>query len=284
MRTLSPKPTRIILAVLLAGLASVACSLLQFPAPAGTSNTPVALAATQAGAPAGQATPAPTSSNQDDILRPGPLDHLLALHSVQINLDISRPDGSSRSMQISTDKTGNMDIKINQSNPAFDADLPQEIDPKTLNIASELLVVGGKAYLHSGEDLDWMDHPMDDNNYPQTLAQELHGMDGPSLWLDILPDGSIQPAGQDTVGGFAVDKYVVNGKVEGQVISGTLWEEPQSDALIQVELHVPGALLSAPDQPQPGELMIMLKAQKADVPLVVLPPAPSPTPTPTTTP
>ena len=44
MRTLSPKPTRIILAVLLAGLASVACSLLQFPAPAGTSNTPVALA------------------------------------------------------------------------------------------------------------------------------------------------------------------------------------------------------------------------------------------------
>jgi hypothetical protein len=280
MRTLSLKPTRIILAVLLVGLASVACSLLQFPAPAGTSNTPAALATTQPGAPAGQATPAPAGS-QDDFLRPGPLDHLLALHSVQINLDISRPDGSSRSMQISTDKTGNMDIHLVENNPAFTADLPKEIDPKTLNIASELLVVGGKAYLHSGEDLDWMEHPLDDNNYPQTLAQELHGMDGPSLWLDILPDGSIQPAGQDSVGGFAVDKYVVNGKVEGQVISGTLWEEPQSDALIQAELHVPGALLSAPDQPQLGELIIVLKAQKADVPTISLPAAPAATATPT---
>ena len=266
MRPIPPKATRITLAALLAVLASLACALPQLPA-------------AKAGAPAGQTTPAPAGS-QDDILRPGPLDHLLALHSVQINLDISRPDGSSRSMLITTDKSGNMAIKLNESDPADAADLPQEVDRKLLKTGSELLVVGGKSYLHSGVDTDWMEHPMDDA-YPESLAQELHGMDGPSLWLDILPEGSIQAAGQETVGGFAADKYTVNGKVQNQVISGTLWEEPQSDALVQAELHVPGALLSDPAQPEKGELKIMLKAQKADVPAIVLPPAPPPTAVPT---
>jgi hypothetical protein len=284
MRPFSSQPTRITLVVLMAVLASLACALPMFPAASSVNNnTPAApQPAAKAGTPAGQERTVPAGS-QDDFLRPGPLDHLLALHSVQINLDISRPDGTSRSMQITTDKSGNMDIKLNQNNPADAADLPKEVGSKTPNTASELLVVGGKSYLHSGKDPDWMEHPMDDA-YPQTLAQELHGMDGPGLWLDILPDGSIQPAGQENVGGFVTDKYTVNGKVEGQVISGTLWEEPQSDALVQAELHVPGALLSPPDQPQPGELKIMLKAQKADVPAVVLPPAPPPTATPTTAP
>ncbi|MDR3575698.1 MAG: hypothetical protein P4L50_17700 [Anaerolineaceae bacterium] len=283
MSPFPPKPTRITLVVFLIGLASLACALPQLPSATDTSNTPAApQPSAKTGAPAGQETPAPADS-QDDILRPGPLDHLLTLHSVQINLDISRPDGSSRSMQIAADKTGNMDIKLNQNNPADAADLPKEVGSITPNTASELLVVDGKSYLHSGKDPDWMEHPLD-GDYPQTLAQELHGMDGPGLWLDILPDGSIQAAGQESVGGFAADKYTVNGKVDNQVISGTLWEEPQSDALVQAELHVPGALLSPPDQPQPGELKITLKAQKVDVPLVTLPPAPPPTAVPTTAP
>jgi hypothetical protein len=206
----------------------------------------------------------------------------LALHSVQIDLGITRPDGSSRSIQISTDKSGNMDLKFKESAPDA-SNLPKGFDPKAIKTDSELLVVGGKAYARSDQDPNWMSSVVDDS-YPQTLAQELHGMDGPALWLNLLPDGSIQPAGQDSVGGFAVDKYVVSGKVEGQLITGTLWEEPQSDALIKAELHVPGALLSNPDQPQPGELKIVLKAQKADEPLVVLPPTPPPTATPTAVP
>jgi hypothetical protein len=100
----------------------------------------------------------------------------------------------------------------------------------------------------------------------------------------MLPEGSIQPAGQDLVGGFAVDKYIVNGKVDNQTISGTLWEEPQSDALIQAELHIPGALLSDPDQPQSGELKIVLHTQKADVPAVTLPAAQTGTVQPPATP
>jgi hypothetical protein len=175
-----------------------------------------------------------------------------------------------------------MDLKFNESALEM-TDMPKGFDPKALKSDSELLVVGGKAYLSNDQDPTWMSTPVEDN-FPQTFAQELHGMESPALWLNMLPDSSIQPAGKDNVGGFLVDKYVVNGKVNNQVISGTLWEEPQSDALVQAELHVPGALLSPPDQPQPGELKIMLKAQKADVPPVTLPPAPPPTAVPTTAP
>jgi hypothetical protein len=164
-----------------------------------------------------------------------------------------------------------MDVKFTENSPDSE-DMPKGFDPKAIKTDSELLVVGGKAYLLNDLDPNWTSNPIDEN-YPVTLAQELHGMDGPAVWLDMLPDGSIQPAGQDLVGGFSVDKYVVNGKVDNQTISGTLWEEPQSDALIQAELHIPGALLSDPDQPEPGELKIVLSAQKADVPTITLPAA-----------
>jgi hypothetical protein len=44
---------------------------------------------------------------------------------------------------------------------------------------------------------------------------------------------------------------------------------------VQVELHVPAALLRDPSKPQKGELKITLNAQKADVPPVSLPATPA---------
>ena len=275
MKTLSPKQTQIFLIVLLVGLISLACGVTKIKFPVGdakTARTPQPVS--NAGAAAGQTTPA--AGSQPDITNPAspdPLDHLLALHSVQIDLSINRPDGSSSSMHIDTDQIGNMHILSNESAP--DAkDLPKGFDPKAIKSDSELWVVAGKSYLPNNEDANWMNTPLD-SSYLKTLSQELQGMDGPALWLNMLPDGSIQPAGKETVGGFAADKYTVNGKVDNQIISGTLWEEPQSDALVQAELHVPGALLSSPDQPQAGEMKIVLKAQKADVPAVNLPAGPA---------
>jgi hypothetical protein len=110
-----------------------------------------------------------------------------------------------------------------------------------------------------------------DEKYLQTLSGEMHGPFSPAIWLDLLPLGSINAAGKDTVGGFAADKYNVNGQVAGQSITGTILFEPLADALVQAELHVPVALLSDPGKPQQGELKIMLNAQKADIPLVSLP-------------
>lgn len=113
-------------------------------------------------------------------------------------------------------------------------------------------------------------------DYWAKLSEELHGMDGPGLWLDLLPSGSLQSAGQETVGGFTAQK--VNGKriVDDQTITGTLWFDVESHALVQVELHVPAALLSISEEPAQGDMLITLEAQKAEVPDITVPTAPAP--------
>ena len=81
--------------------------------------------------------------------------------------------------------------------------------------------------------------------------------------------------GTETVGGFACDRYKVNGTVGDQVITGTIWVDPEAFALIKAELHVPAALLAAPDEPASGEVKVTLNVEKADVPAVQLPAAPA---------
>ncbi len=131
-------------------------------------------------------------------------------------------------------------------------------------------MIGDKAYSPNDQDPTWRTTPFDDA-YPASLSLELHRWESPAFWLNVLPAGSIQPAGSESVGGFTADKYTVHGTVNGQTITGTLWEEPQADALVQAELHIPAALLSAPSQPQAGEMLITLKAHKADIAPAVLP-------------
>ncbi|HMD89314.1 MAG TPA: hypothetical protein VKF38_09145 [Anaerolineaceae bacterium] len=273
MKTLFPKQNQILLVVLSVAILSLACTLTQIGAPANSTKAVTTLQPSSSASPAAaQMTPAVTS-NPEDITRQDPLDHLLALHSVQIDLSTARPDNSSLSIHIDIDSSGNMHIKSNESAPDTKF-IPQGFDPKAIITNSEIWVVAGKSYVPNDQDPNWVSNPVD-NNSLQTLSMELHGMDSPALWLNMLPDGSIQPAGTETVGGFAADKYTVNGKVDNQTISGSLWEEPQSDALLQAELHIPGALLSDPSQPQTGELKIELKAQKANVQPLTLPAAPA---------
>jgi hypothetical protein len=116
-------------------------------------------------------------------------------------------------------------------------------------------------------------------DYGVVLSNQLHGPDGPGLWLDLLPAGSLQPAGGESVGGFAADKYTVNGMVHGQKITGSLWY--YAHALVQVELHIPAGLLDPTKPAAQGELKITLETQKADVPPVTLPSPPAGTAVPT---
>ena len=224
----------------------------------------------------------PSSSSEIPTTEPDPLDHLLSLRSITINMTALRPDGSSSSTQIEIDSAGNMQVKYTL--PAPDPKyLPQGFDTTQLPTSSELFVVDGKAYQPSDQDPAWMSKPIDPD-YLQTLSEALHGPDGVGEWLDILPDGSLTSVGQETVGGFATDKYTVNGSVDGQVITGSLWYEPQSDSLVQAELHVPAAIYDVTNKSPTGELKINLDTQKADVPLVTLPSAPIATAEPSATP
>lgn len=257
----------------------IACVSTQRPTSSPTQ--PAAILTAPAAAQPGSPTPLPAatelsknvptqaSASQDELLQPDPLDHLLGMRSIQFNLTVTRLDGTIRSLDAEIDSAGNMHLIFGYQ--GFDlTGMPKDFDPKALPPSAEIFVIGSKAYLPDAQDPKSRTTPFDEN-YPANLSLELHGLESPALWLNLLPPGSIQPAGQETVGGFAADKYRVDGKVDGQKISGTLWEEPQADALVQAELHIPAALLSPPNQPLSGEMLITLKAQKKDVAPVVLP-------------
>jgi hypothetical protein len=201
-----------------------------------------------------------------------PLDRLLEMRSIQFNLTALQPDGTSRSVQAEIDSTGNMHLKLH-SPVRVPSELPENFNPNLkLPEESELYVVDGKVYQPSNQSPAWMTEPVAED-YGKELSGLLHGPNGPGIWLDILPAGSLKPAGQETVGGFQADKYIVNGIVHNQIISGSLWYE--SHTLVQVELHIPAALFAADPSTASGELKITLDAQKKDMPPVILPTTPA---------
>lgn len=202
---------------------------------------------------------------------PDPLDRLLEMRSVQFNLTALQPAGDARSLQGEIDSAGNMHLRFSSPIPVL-PDLPEKLNPDLkLPEEIELYVVDGKAYQPDDQNPAWATAPLADD-YGKELSNLLHGPNGPGLWLSLLPAGSLTSAGQESVGGFAADKYTVNGSVNDQTITGNLWYE--SHALVQVELHIPAALLE-PDKPgAQGELKITLEVQKADVELVTLPTPP----------
>ena len=266
------------IAGLLVILVLVSCSFLSNLVPGSSPSTSSNPTGSETPGVAGQ----PSSGGTEPTGEPDPLDHLLGLRSIIIQLTAQRPDGSNSSTQVEIDSVGNMHVKY--SLPALDAKLfPQGFDTSKIPTSSELFVLNGKAYQPSDQDPSWMSTPMD-ADYLQTLYDELYGPDGVAEWLDILPDGSLVSAGQESVGGFQTDAYAVNGTVDGQAVTGKLWYEPQSDALVKAELNVPAALYDPTDKSLTGALKVNLNTQKANVPLVTLPSAPAGTAKPSATP
>jgi len=262
MRT-SAKTRYYFLAALLAAAAlMLACSLLTDLGSKPTSE----VGSTSEGAEEG----APVSDGAEEE---DPIDLLLDLRSVRISLAADYPDGSSESQVVEVDGVGNVHVTVTPSEPSAE-DLPEGFDPAKLAGSYELYVLDGKTYQSDPTDPAWVTKPLEED-YLKTLNDQLHGPSGPGLWLDILPEGSVTEDGSDTVGGFACDRYKVDGTVGDQVIIGTIWVDPEAFALIKAELYVPAALLAAPDEPASGELKVTLNVEKADVPAVQLPAAPA---------
>jgi hypothetical protein len=243
---------------LLIGILLIACSCW----PLATAANPISSALDQV---------VPGTGDTTEESRPDPLDRLLAMRSIKISLAAQHPDGTSRTIDVDIDSAGNMHARY--SRPAVDPKiLPKGFDTKQLPASREVFFINGSIYQSEPQSSDWLNAPSKED-FSKIIADEMHGADGPALYLDMLPDGSIQAAGKDSVGGFTADKYTVNGKVTGQTISGTIWFEPKADALIQAELTVPAGLFGDPSQAQQGELKITLKTKAADVPPVTLPSA-----------
>ncbi|NJD59968.1 MAG: hypothetical protein FIA98_11285 [Anaerolineae bacterium] len=137
-------------------------------------------------------------------------------------------------------------------------------------ITYEVYVISGKAYMPSTGDPSWANVPAEEDYLP-TLSNQLHDLEGFSLWLDLLPKGSLTSAGSEQSGGFSVDKYTVNGLIGDQVITGALSYDQASHALVKSELRVPAVLDSDPEAPEAGEIVITLSASKADIPPITIP-------------
>ena len=230
------------------------------PAPSQPAVNPLAASAQ----PAVEAVPGDDPSPSSD-----PLDHLLGLRSIRFHLTTQQVDGALRSMEGAIDAAGNMHLKFVEP-PDDLAGMPAGFQAAPEAPQTELFVLGGRAYQPDEQNPDWKTTPIDEN-FASSLSQQLHGMESPALWLNLLPVGSIIPAGSETVGGFAANRYTVQGQVSGAMISGSIWKDPQSNALVRAELHIPAALLSPADAPQAGELRITLTAEKAAVDPIALP-------------
>lgn len=197
-----------------------------------------------------------------------PLERLLGMRSIRFDMTALQPDGTSQSVQAEIDSNGNMHL-ILTSPVSLPPDMPKDISTNLkLPEETELNIVNGKAYQPDEQNPAWMTTPMAED-YENTLSTLLHGPNGPGLWLDLLPAGSLKSAGSETVGGFEADKYTVDGTIHGQKITGNLWYA--SHVLVQVELHIPAALLDPARLAAQGERKITLKAQMANIPPVILP-------------
>jgi hypothetical protein len=263
-------------AICLISFAAAACSFLPTKSPGLTNGpdttVPPQITEESASIPPAEevaSTAIPVDSSITVIV-PDPLNNLLELHSVKITLAALRPDGTSRSIQVEIDDVGNMHLQYTL--PAINiSDLPENLDFSEVQTGYEIFMIDGKAFSPSESDQSWLTNPVN-TDFAPVLSSQFHSLEGFTTWLDMLPAGSLQATAGETVGGFSTDKYLINGTIGGQQITGALWYDQPTHSLVKAELHIPGVLDSSPENPETGEILITLTAEKTQIPLVSLPP------------
>ncbi len=201
--------------------------------------------------------------------RPDPLNDLLLLRSVRITLTSQRPNESLKTIAVEIDSYGNMHIRY---------DMPVIITeqlPPGLNVSKpvssyEVYVIDEKAFMPSETNPDWRLNPIA-SKYSSSLSDQMHSLDGFVLWLDILPKGSLEYSGSESLGGFSANRFTINGLIIDQYVTGMLWYDNLTNALVKAELHVPANLDHTGGEPVDGEIFIQLDAERAEIPPVKLP-------------
>jgi len=270
MKSFNRKSMTLGVALLLIGFFTLACIFPLSSNPDTAANTPAPTSG-QVISPT-QSTPVDgnlPATTDDEPAQPDPLDRLLTLKSIRFSLTTIRSDNTRRSLDADIDSVGNMHLQYGYDGFKLDK-LPDQFDSKIWPATAEVFVLDGKAYQPRQKDETWKTTPIAEK-YIDNLSMQLHSFEGPALWLRILPEGSIIAAGDESVGGFDTKKYSVKGEVDQQKISGMIWIEPQSKSLVQADLTIPAALLGDPQKPQAGEMKIIFKAQKVNIPAIVLP-------------
>jgi hypothetical protein len=199
----------------------------------------------------------PTPEQPQRVTMQELITNTLALVSVKMSLETIYADGKAVQQAVEVDQQGNYSLA--KTYTGLPQGYPEELGvppAKTL-----LVVVDGTAY---GPDNDGK-LAKAEAGLVTLLENLLRGASGPGMWLSVLPQGSLTIAGQESKGGFETTKYSLQGDIEGNVITGEIWVELQTKALVAAELVVPGALLGSPEQPAPGNLEIHFLVEAAQV-------------------
>lgn len=240
---------RAVAAILLAaGLSLLGCGL--FAPSARPSEVVDVTGASEASAgPAGTAEP---------TLRV-PITRLLELRSVAIVLESSSAEGGTVKVMADVDAAGNYHMtRITRG------ELPADFPPSAQEPpqAMELYVVSGEVY---GPDESGALVKAESSGLASSLEGSLRGFFGPGMWLLALPKGSLTAGEAEARGGFQASVSDIQGNIEGATITGSIWVDQASGALIGADLQIPGDLLGLPGKPAPAPMTISLQVASADI-------------------
>jgi len=188
----------------------------------------------------------------------------LGLRSVSITLSASYPDGSVRSLDAQIDASGNVHLTQPFS-------LPPDVQLKSTPESDgwdqfEVYIVNGHAYTLTGGG-----EASEDPVSITMLEDALRGPEGPGLWLVLAGTRDLEPAAHEQMGGFNAIRYPMNAAFEEGTVTGTIWMDESSLALVRASLNISPLLFSDPASPANGDLSITLDVVRKDIPEIKLP-------------
>ncbi len=192
---------------------------------------------------------------------PGTFDSLvsrtLALRGIELNLTTTQAGGEQASLSGEIDANGNQHLlKTYPANPTLP--LGEGVtDPLS---QQEIYVLDGVAYV---ADINGILQPAQTASLASTLPDALLSHDGPVYWLNMLPSGSLVPQDSETYGGFQATRYTIQGVVDNQEISGTIWLMQDGSALLGAQLNVPADLTGSLQTH--GSLEISFSVEQASI-------------------
>jgi hypothetical protein len=188
---------------------------------------------------------------------------VLDLRSVIMEFQSTLPGESPRSTEVAVDSSGNARI-------ATSGQLPEEWPGTPMPedwTRSEILLIDGKAYVRMANTGPAEETP----DLTEALRDLLYDPLSPGFWLILLSEDAFTPSGSESKGGFASEKYLVDGGLDTGKARGTIWVDPESGALIGADLILDESLLDPYPETEDGKVTILFSMNKGSVPPITLP-------------
>lgn len=176
---------------------------------------------------------------------------VLAMRSVQIVLQAELPDGTSVRVTADVDAQGNYRV----------------VDDEGDSHPVEDFKVGGLSYSH----LKGSDPVVEIKGDVDFLEDILSGPASPAMWLSFMEESSFSLLASEPKGGFTTDHYRIQGNLDQAIITGDLWMDADTNAMVDASMEVPGSLLLETDQSGNKPLRITFQVEKAEVKPIQLP-------------